>query len=773
MKGRNGSTSFLPSKRKGGFQRKLSEQCLMKEQMKQIYDKIESGEMVKIRKIDQHNVHITPKQIMSTNDVNQYEQALLSDRNMKRGSNSQIEQWSILSDNIVYVRSEDRDIMNGIDIKLIDYREHKRIYRKMGKEEGERIDIDFGESPEIMKSRYMDVYDDIYAEVVTTSRFDENVDLSTTYLGRIDMKRNEVMKAEESFPISEQRFVMGKLMKGEECQILLDTGASKSYMSKSYYLRCKSLHTLPKFASKTQRIQVGNSQYVGVLFVILVIVEINKHRLEVFTLVSEIFDNVDMVLGIKNIFEIEGVIDTRESSFRFLSRSIPIFPCKQVIVKPGEKKLIPIESPFLEEISGMAIVKITDQGQKMLMMLKLKFVRNKATLDITNNTRETIIFDKETSIGILDLRSLGYYKIKQGVLQQNLDKYYQFEEVNKICADFNKIMEEKRQGEKNDREEMYPWLEEDDERKYMTDKEILDKYINLKNSCLNEEERKQVMEMLYKYKDVFSLRDEIGTCPNIEVNIEVTDNSPFFIWPYHVKEEDSAVLDKELRRLCYLGILKEGFSAYSSPVMLISRKVTSDNRVLTDFRHLNTRIAKNNLAYPLLRDTFLLLGSSKCEVMSVLDLKDAFHSLQLSEKSQKYCGILPYFGSASYLYQRMPMGLNVSPPIWQTYINTILNSLQSRKYCEAIMDDLLLFTPSKKAHMDKLEDLLKALRKNGLKISPKKCQLFRTELQYMGNTIFIKERRVCVKPLHSRLEVIQKVKAPTTAKQCKSFAGYG
>ena len=87
------------------------------------------------------------------------------------------------------------------------------------------------------------------------------------------------------------------------------------------------------------------------------------------------------------------------------------------------------------------------------------------------------------------------------------------------------------------------------------------------------------------------------------------------------------------------------------------------------------------------------------------------------------------------------------------------------------MDDLLLFTPSKKVHMAKSEDLLKALRKNGLKISPKKCQLFRTELKYIGNTIFIKERRVCVKPLHSRLEVIQKVKAPTTAKQCKSFAG--
>ena len=422
MKGRNGSTSFLPSKRKGGFQREIPfEQCLTKDQTKHIYDKIETGEEIRIRILVQQNIPDSLKQEMFANNVNQYEKVLLSDRYMKR-SNVQMDQWSILSDNIVYVKSKDSDIMSGIDIKSIDYREHKRMYRKINKEGGERIDIDFGESLEVMKSRYMDVYDKVYAEVVMTSRFDENVDLSTTYLGRIDMKREEVLKAEESFPISEQGFVKSKLINGKECQILLDTGVSKSYLSKSYCLRCKSLHNLPKFALKTQRIQAGNGQYVGVLFVILVIVEINKHRLEMFTLVSEIFNNVDMVLGIKNLFELEGVIDTRESSFRFLSQSIPIFPQEQVIVKPGEMKLIPIESPFIEEISSMAIVKIVDQGQKMPMMLKLKFIRNKAMLDITNNTRETIIFDRKTSIGILDLRSSGYYKIKQGVLQQNLEK---------------------------------------------------------------------------------------------------------------------------------------------------------------------------------------------------------------------------------------------------------------------------------------------------------------------------------------------------------------
>ena len=175
-------------------------------------------------------------------------------------------------------------------------------------------------------------------------------------------------------------------------------------------------------------------------------------------------------------------------------------------------------------------------------------------------------------IGILDLRSLGYYKIKQGVLQQNLNKYYHFEEANRVCEEFNKLVEMIRKEKKDSKMENYPWLHDLDDRKYMTDKEILEKYIDLKDSCLEEIEKRQVMEMLYEYKDVFSLRDEIGTGPNIEVNIEVNDNSPLFIRPYHVKEEDRAVLDKEMRRLCYLGILKEGFSAYLSPVMLICEK---------------------------------------------------------------------------------------------------------------------------------------------------------------------------------------------------------
>ena len=117
------------------------------------------------------------------------------------------------------------------------------------------------------------------------------------------------MAAEEKSPMLEQGYTTGKLLDGTECQILLDTGASKSFMSKSHYLCCKSLHSLPKFALKTQRIQVGKGQYVSVLFIILIIIDIHGHRFEIYTLVSKINENVDIVLGIKNVFEL-GVINS-------------------------------------------------------------------------------------------------------------------------------------------------------------------------------------------------------------------------------------------------------------------------------------------------------------------------------------------------------------------------------------------------------------------------------------------------------------------------------
>ena len=186
--------------------------------------------------------------------------------------------------------------------------------------------MNFGDSSTKLRSEYLDIYKGIFAEIVSSNKFDEDTDLSTMYLGQKDMTRDMDLKAEENFPIMAPGYTKEKILDGTECDILVDTGASKSYMSKSYFTRCKSLHSLPKFTSTTTRIQVGNGQYVGVLFIIPVITTIQGHRFEIFRLISKIHKNVDLMIGIKNLFKLEGVIDSQESCVKFLNRSIPFFP---------------------------------------------------------------------------------------------------------------------------------------------------------------------------------------------------------------------------------------------------------------------------------------------------------------------------------------------------------------------------------------------------------------------------------------------------------------
>ena len=269
-----------------------------------------------------------------------------------------------------------------------------------------------------------------------------------------------------------------------------------------------------------------------------------------------IHENVDLVLGIKNVFELEGVINSRDCQFELLNRSVSIYPEKEIILKPDEQKLVKVRAPFIDEISGLAIIKIIDVGRYSTLLIELKFTHNKAVLDIKNAGKDTMILRLEEMIGIVDISSLGYYKIKQGILQQNLSRYYTFEEAKKLCEYFNKFVDTlKKDREQTTSVDKYPWLDPEDERRNMTDRKIFEKYIDFRNSCLNKEEKVKVMDMLYKYKEAFSLRDEIGTCPNIEVEIEVTDKSPFFIKPYHVREEDKAIINKEMKRLCYMGIL--------------------------------------------------------------------------------------------------------------------------------------------------------------------------------------------------------------------------
>ena len=128
------------------------------------------------------------------------------------------------------------------------------------------------------------------------------------------------------------------------------------------------------------------------------------------------------------------------------------------------------------------------------------------------------------------------------------------------------------------------------------------------------------MKMILKYRDAFILRDEIGECPNLVADIKVIDESPFFVRPFPLSETDKPFMDQQMERLVSLGILTKNSTSHTSPVMLITRKLTNDKRPVVDFRLLNTRILRRNTSIPLMSDVLSILGNSECEVVSCVDI---------------------------------------------------------------------------------------------------------------------------------------------------------
>ena len=270
--------------------------------------------------------------------------------------------------------------------------------------------------------------------------------------------------------------------------------------------------------------------------------------------------------------------------------------------------------------------------------------------------------------------------------------------------------------------DLYPWLDSKDPRRNMTDEEILWKYIDLTESTLDEEGKAELMGIISKHKKAFSLRDEIGECPNIKVDIDVIDDTPFFVRPFPISEEDKPIMDWQMKRLVSLGILTRNTTSHTSPVMLISRKITKDKRPVVDFRLLNIRIKSHNTATPLMRAICQMLGKAQSKILSCVDLKDAFHSLKLTDRAKDFCGILPYFGSHHYRYEVMPMGLSISPCKWIQYIGFVMEKLPYPQNYIAIMDDLLVHS-KEEDHMDRILDMLRALVEHGLKLSPQEMSV--------------------------------------------------
>ena len=680
---------------------------------------------------------------------------------------SQVSLWSIMSDRLSYtIHPQPSGLARSgcMDFSI------DRLNRQSPLSE-EELQLTF---EGIESSEYLTNQPDTVAKLNINRSYDDLLDVSTTYLGPDLIQSNHVFNAEPSFPITLDCHTDGELLGGGKLDILLDTGASKSYMSKAFYMQHPHLHNFSKFQSATRHLQVGNGALVPALFVIPLVFKIQGHIFEVYTLVSEIQDKMDLILGVKNIFELEGIVNTRICSVKFLNRSFPISPVAHHKIKPGRMAYVKVRIPFVEKLSGIAIVKLLYKYH--IGTMRVCIDSNQSIIKIINNTEETIHYTPQLAIGIVDIRLLGYYNVSKSIMffdKRGNDRIppppYRVPRLHPHNYYSAKEMEEQNIQD-NEKKDLYPWLGKDDPHRDMTDEEILDKYIDLSNSDLTLDEKETLMDTIKERKQAFSLRGEIGQCPNIKIDIDVIDDSPFFVRPFPIHEEDKPIMDSYMAKLVSLGILTKNNTTHTSPVMLVSRKGTKNKRPVVDFRLLNTRIMRRNTATPLLRDIFKMLGRSKCEVLSCVDLKDAFHSLGLTDKAKEFCGILPYFGSPHYRYEVLPMGLSISPQVWITYIENLLEGIPNRQSYIAIKDDLMLHG-LKANHMQLFKQLLVSLILHGLKLSPRKCQLFMKHLVYLGNVFHIENGVITITPMKSRIDAIQKLLPPTTVKEYKSFCG--
>ena len=287
--------------------------------------------------------------------------------------------------------------------------------------------------------------------------------------------------------------------------------------------------------------------------------------------------------------------------------SIPLTVRNNIRILPGKTGVVsltlrPKKTSFTPRhtIIGkdVAYVKPLDPSLP-LRPIKIEFENNHCCIEIHNTSNSTVEFLYGQEMAYFDARF-------KGLVQTNNSKHFRIDQylhnrMTPATLSPSPLAYEKPihpaemphrttctelpadDTNKSTSDDKYPWLDPDDISRNMTDKEILRMKLNLKDSVLDEKGKEEFLEKVEQFTDVFSLRDEIGTCPSIEVHLKLKDETPFFVRPYPMREGQKKVIQKEMDRLEHLGIIRKGLTGYSSPVVLVKRKNQNLYRVCSDF----------------------------------------------------------------------------------------------------------------------------------------------------------------------------------------------
>ena len=359
----------------------------------------------------------------------------------------------------------------------------------------------------------------------------------------------------------------------------------------------------------------------------------------------------DIILGWTSMAQLSVWQDYASNKLYIQQILVSLTVRNNVQVLPGKTGVValtlqPNKTSFTPRhtITGKGVTYVKPFDSKLpLRPIEIKFENNRCCIEAHNTSNTTVEFLHGQEMAYFDARS-------KGLVQPNNSKHFPLDqylhdrmtpatlsptplayekpihptEMPHITTCIELSVDNTNKPTSDDK---YPWLESDDIRRNMTDSEKLRMKLNLKDSVLDKKGKEEFLTNVEQFTNIFSLRDEIGICPFIEVHLKLKDETPFFVRPYPMREEQKKVIQKEMDRLKHLGIIQKGLTGYSSPVVLVKWKNQNLYRVCSDFCILNEKLVKINHAFPLVRDCIEQLGRKKCHYLSTIDIRDAFHTL--------------------------------------------------------------------------------------------------------------------------------------------------
>ena len=452
-------------------------------------------------------------------------------------------------------------------------------------------------------------------------------------------------------------------------EIFTDNGATPSILPLHIYNKFPILHMYPRTESNTPIHKGGG--LIKSHFWLEIPLKLDHQTIQIKALVCDSECPYDLILEQTSMAQLSAWQDYASHKLYIQQISIPLMVRNNIRMLPGKTGVVsltlqPNKTSFTPRhtITGKGVAYIKPFDLRLpLRLIEIEFKNNRCCIQIHNTSDTTVEFLHGQEMAYLDARS-------KGLIQTNNSKHFPIDqylhdrmtpatlsptplayekpihptEIPCITTCTELPVDNTDKSTSNDK---YPWLESDDIRRNMTDTEILQMKLNLKDSVLDEKGKEEFLTNIEQFTDIFSLRDEIGTCPFVEVHLKLKDETPFFVRQYPMRQEQKKVIQKEMDRLEHLGIIQKGLTGYSSLVVLVKWKNQNLYQVCSDFCILNEKLVKINHALPLVRDCIEQLGRKKCHYLSTIDLRDAFHTLRLVLSSQKYCSITQYYGHES------------------------------------------------------------------------------------------------------------------------------